>query len=194
MINLFKQDVQRWIVPGQVADISQVTWKKTFILLFRHMQLRAMLLFRLAGWCHRKRIRGLPTLLLRTISLFYGLEIAASPEIGGGFYIAHTYGTVIMPAKIGRNCSIISNVTIGMRNEWAFPEIGDHVFIGAGARVLGRIHVGSGARIGANAVVIEDVPEEATVVGVPARVVGINKTGSPEAASDGNQLEAELLI
>ena len=97
MIDLFKQDVQRWIVPGQVADISEVTWKKIFSLLIRHMQLRAMLLFRLAGWCHKKRIRGLPTLLLRAISLFYGLEIPVSQEIEGGLYIAHTYGVVIMP-------------------------------------------------------------------------------------------------
>lgn len=66
---------------------------------------------------------------------------------------------------------MIHNVTVGMRNEWAFPEIGDDVFIGAGARVLGGIVVGDGARIGANAVVIQDVPAGATVVGIPARVI-----------------------
>jgi serine O-acetyltransferase len=181
MLELFKQDVQRWIVPGHVADISEVTWKKTLSLLLRHMQLRAMLLFRLAGWCHHKRIRGLPTLLLRAISLFYGLEMPVSQEIGGGLYIAHTYGVVIMPEKIGRNCSIISNVTIGMRNEWAFPVIGDNVFIGAGARVLGGIHVGDGAKIGANAVVIQDVPEGATMVGVPARVMDPSRVDTYEA-------------
>ncbi len=175
MIDLFKQDAQRWIVPGQITDISQVTWKKILTLLVRHMQLRAMLLFRLARWCHQKRIHVMPTLLLRMISFFYGLEIAVSQEIGGGLYIAHTYGTVIMPEKIGKNCSIISNVTIGMNKEWAFPIIGDNVFIGAGARVLGGIYIGDGAKIGANAVVIEDVPEGATVVGVPARVVGTSR-------------------
>jgi serine O-acetyltransferase len=184
MVELFKQDVQRWIFPGQVADISDVTWRKTLVLLLRHMQLRAALLFRLACWCHQKRWRGMPTLLLRLISLFYGLEITVSSEIGGGLYIAHPYGMVIMPERIGRNCSIISNVTIGLRNERAFPLIGDDVFIGAGARVLGGIHIGDGARIGANAVVIEDVPAGATAVGVPARVIGIHKPGSPEASSD----------
>ncbi len=194
MIDLFKQDVQRWIVPGQVADITQVTWRKTISLLFRHMQLRAMLLFRLAGWCHRKHIRGLPTLFLRMVSLFYGLEIAASPEIGGGLYIAHTYGTVIMATRIGRNCSIISNVTIGMRNEWAFPTIGDDVFIGAGARVLGGIKIGDGARIGANAVAIEDIAAGATAVGVPARAIQISKPDSPESSLDENQMEPQLLL
>src|SRR5512143_4095608 len=119
MLELFQQDVQRWIVPAHVPDISVVSSNKTLNMLLRHMQLRAMLLFRLAGWCHNKRIRGVPTLLLRAISLFYGLLLPVSQEIGGGLYIAHTYGVVIMPEKIGRNCSIISNVTIGMRKEWA---------------------------------------------------------------------------
>lgn len=181
MIDLFKQDVRRWIVPGQVADISAVTWKTTLALLLRHMQLRAILLFRLACWCHQKRIRILPTLLLRTISLFYGLEIAITQEIGGGLYIAHTYGVVIMPERIGRNCSIISNVTVGMRNKWAFPIIGDDVFIGAGARVLGGIHIGDRVKIGANAVVIEDVPDNVTVVGVPARVIDTSRIEYHEA-------------
>lgn len=77
-----------------------------------------------------------------------------------------------MPKRIGRNCSVIANVTIGMRNEWVFPEIGNDVFIGAGARVLGGITLGDQAVIGANAVVIHDVPAGATAVGIPAKVVG----------------------
>jgi serine O-acetyltransferase len=179
MLELFKQDLLRWISPGQIADSSQATFAIALKQLLRHMPLRAMLLFRLACWCRQKHLRGLPGLLLRLISLFYGLEIPVSQEIGGGLYIAHPYGTVIMPEKIGKNCSIISNVTIGLRNERAFPVIGDDVFIGAGARILGGIHVGDGARIGANAVVIEDVPCGATVVGVPAKVVALReKNGS----------------
>lgn len=171
MLVLFKQDVQRWIVPGQVSDASLATWRTTMKLLFRHMQLRAMLLFRFGAWCHRKQIRGIPGIVQRLLALFYGLEIAVSQEIGGGLYIAHPYGMVIMPERIGQNCSIIHNVTIGMRNLWEFPRIGDDVLIGAGARVLGHVVIGDGARIGANAVVIEDVPAGATAVGVPARVV-----------------------
>ncbi len=169
-------------MPGQMAEISEVTWRKIVSLLFRHMQLRAVLLFRLACWCHKKRLRGLPTLLVRFISLFYGLEISISQEIGGGLYIAHTYGVVIMPERIGRNCSIISNVTIGLRNERVFPVIGNNVFIGAGARVLGGIRIGDGARIGANAVVIDDIPAGATAVGVPAKIIGIGQPGSQEAS------------
>jgi serine O-acetyltransferase len=69
---------------------------------------------------------------------------------------------------MGTNCSVIAAVTIGMRNEHAFPVIGDHVFLGAGCRVLGGITVGSGSKIGANAVVVRDVPSQASVGGVPA--------------------------
>ncbi len=194
MIELFKQDVQRWIIPGEVADPAQVTWKKTLRLLFRHMQLRAMLVYRLACWCHQKHLHGLPTLLVRMLTLFYGLDFPVSLKIGGGLYIAHTYGVVIMCESIGRNCSIISNVTIGLRNERAFPVIGDDVFIGAGARVLGGIQIGDGARIGANAVVIEDIPAGATAVGVPARVLGSRKPGAPETTQDENESRVQLLL
>ena len=75
-------------------------------------------------------------------------------------------------ARIGKSCTILQQVTIGVRNlgEGA-PIIGDNVFIGAGAKVLGEISVGNGAKIGANAVVLEDVPEGATVVGNPGRII-----------------------
>ena len=76
-----------------------------------------------------------------------------------------------MAQSIGRNASIISCVTIGMRGEWAFPSLGDGVFLGAGARILGGITIGDGASIGANAVVLSDIPAGATAVGVPARVL-----------------------
>jgi serine O-acetyltransferase len=77
---------------------------------------------------------------------------------------------------MGENVSIIAAVTLGLRNEHAFPVIGDRVFIGAGARVLGGIAIGDDAVIGANAVVIEDIPAGATAVGVPARII---KTAGP---------------
>jgi serine O-acetyltransferase len=170
MFDLFRQDVQRWIVPQQVADPSQVTLGRTLRLLWSHMPLRAMLWFRFGSWCRHNRIPLLPGIVQRYIYRCFGLEISPGADIGGGLYIAHPIGTVVAVKRIGRNCSIIAAVTLGMRNAWEFPEIGDNVFIGAGARVLGAIRVGDGARIGANAVVIHDVPAGATVVGIPARV------------------------
>ena len=171
MLKLFKQDLRRWIIPQGIADPSTITPSSTLTLLWRYMAVRATFWFRLSSWCKEKNIPLLPGIIQRHIYRFFGLEIIPGADIGGGLYIAHPVGTVISASKIGENCTVIANVTIGMRNEWAFPTIGDHVFIGAGARVLGGISIGNNARIGANAVVIDDVPDGATVVGIPARVI-----------------------
>lgn len=171
MWELFKQDVQRWIVPQQVADPSLVTLGTILKLLYYHMSLRAMLWFRFGSWCRHRRIPFMTGFIARLLLRQYGLEISPGANVAGGLYIAHPVGTVISAKRIGRNCSIITSVTIGMRNEHAFPEIGDHVFIGAGARVLGGIQIGDNAIIGANAVVINDVPPNTTVVGIPAKVI-----------------------
>ena len=90
---------------------------------------------------------------------------------------AHDTRAVIVYA-IGRNCVIAPWVTIGTNGSVAGPHIGDDVFIGTGAKVLGAIHVGDRVRIGANAVVIEDVPPDTTVVGIPARPVRQSAIGS----------------
>ena len=138
-------------------------------LLYRHLPLRAMAWYRFACWCRDKRIPALCGLITHWIFFRFKLELWG--DIGGGFYIAHTAGSVIGVERIGENCSVIAAVTVGMRNEWAFPSFGDYVFVGAGARVLGDIHVGDHAKIGANAVIIRDVPPHATVVGVPGRIL-----------------------
>jgi serine O-acetyltransferase len=145
----------------------------------------------LGDWCVQKRIPLAKGIILRKLFKSYGIDIAPGGDIAGGLYIAHPVGCVIHAKKIGRNCSIIAGVTIGMRNEWAFPVIGDNVFIGAGARILGEITIGDGAVIGANAVVIKDVPPGATVVGIPARVVRIDgKAAAEEAINPHKELEA----
>lgn len=165
----FRQDAARWVVQGQVAPLDQLTPLLLLKLLYRYLPLRAMAWFRIGCWLKSAGVRGLPSLIQRRIFRRYGLEIAVGADIGGGLYIAHPVGTVVAAERIGANCSIVAAVTIGMRNEWRFPVIGDDVFIGAGARVLGGITVGHGARIGANAVVIRDVPPGATAVGFPVR-------------------------
>lgn len=174
MFDTFKQDAARWVVPSHFADPATLTVIQIVKLLYRHVSLRAMAWFRLASWF---RDKGIPLAgpIFRWIFFRFGLEITG--QIEGGLYIAHPAGTVISVSQMGKNCSVIASVTIGMRNIWAFPVIGDHVFIGAGARVLGDIQVGNGAKIGANSVVIKDVPDGATVVGIPGRVIHVEKNG-----------------
>jgi serine O-acetyltransferase len=103
----------------------------------------------------------------RCWSVIGGISIPLRCRIGGGLVMPHTNGIVVnADARIGYNCEIFQQVTIG---EWrgGYPEIGNNVSIGPGAKILGRVKVGDGARIGANAVVTEDVPPGA-IVSAPA--------------------------
>ncbi len=180
MIETFRKDVQRWVVPSGFAEPSEVTFTKTIRLLYNHPSLRLMFWFRLARWCKAKRIPALPGLLYQRNLRRFGAELRLDTPIGGGLYIAHPVGVVISPDYMGENCSVISAVTVGMRNELIFPTIGDRVFIGAGARVLGAITLGDDVQVGANSVVIKDVPAGGTVVGIPGKIISIygEKQGS----------------
>jgi serine O-acetyltransferase len=101
-----------------------------------------------------------------------GAEIPISCSIGGGLLIPHPNGIVIHPkVKIGVNCLIFQQVTIGTRGGIQVPEIAGHVDIGAGAKILGPIRVGPHAQIGANAVVVADVPSRGIAVGIPAKLL-----------------------
>jgi serine O-acetyltransferase len=103
-------------------------------------------------------------------SIISGADIPINTRIGGGLLLPHPNGVVIHPdCEIGPNCLIFQQVTLGNRN--GVPKIGGHVDIGAGAKILGDIHIGDHARIGANAVVLIDVPSGATAVGNPARLI-----------------------
>jgi serine O-acetyltransferase len=179
MIDLLRQDAARWVVPSQLADPSSLSWRLILVLLYRHQSLRAIAFYRLADVFRQRRIPGAASAIQRMILRRYGLEIGG--RIAGGLYIAHPVGTVISVDRMGANCSVISGVTIGMRNEWAFPTIGDDVFIGTGARVLGAITVGDGAKVGANSVVINDVAAGVTVVGAPAKPIAGPSNGGPSA-------------
>jgi serine O-acetyltransferase len=104
-------------------------------------------------------------------SVVTGADIPVNAKIGGGLLIPHPNGIVIHPdAQIGVNCLLFQQVTIGA-NDRGFPILGGHVDVGAGAKILGPVHIGDHARIGANAVVLIDVPPHGVAVGNPARIV-----------------------
>ncbi len=172
----FVLDAARWVVPSHFADPSTLTFLSILGLLLRHPPLRALAWYRLACWFQARSIPGLYGLLSRWMFFRFGLEIWG--EIEGGLYLPHPMGCVIAVQRMGRNCSVIASVTIGMREDYAFPVVGDHVFVGAGARVLGGITVGNHAKVGANAVVLSDVPAHGTAVGIPARIVRTNRVSA----------------
>lgn len=115
--------------------------------------------------------RKLAVIRHRFWSIVTGADIPINADIGGGLLLPHPNGVVIHPgARIGPNCLIFQQVTIGMRGSHGVPVLGGHVDVGAGARILGAVTVGNDAEIGANAVVLVDVPCNHVAVGVPAVV------------------------
>lgn len=97
-----------------------------------------------------------------------------SDKIGPGLFIQHGFATIIDAKSIGKDCWVNQQVTIGYSNETDSPKIGDNVVINSGAKVIGNVFVGNNSKVGANAVVVKDVPENCTVVGVPAKIVRKN--------------------
>lgn len=172
----FREDVARWANQSRVPRNGALSGVRigpfaTLGLMVRHPGLGATALFRASAWASRRRLRGLPTVFERLTLLLFGLEISSGVDIGPGLYIAHPSGSMVMANRIGRNATFVHAVTLGLRNAHDFPVLGDGVFVGAGARVLGGVTLGDGCLVGANAVVIDDVPAGATAAGVPARVV-----------------------
>lgn len=149
----------------------------------------AILLHRLAHQLYRWRVPLLPRVLSQVSRLFTGIEIHPGATIGRRFFIDHGMGVVIgETAEIGDDVLLYQGVTLGgTGNEKGkrHPTLGDHVVIGAGAKVLGSIRVGSHVKIGAGSVVVHPVPDHSTVVGIPGKVV---RKRAPEGVLDHGSL------
>ena len=126
------------------------------------LRVRSLFQSKIVGYIlHRKRIR-------------FGIDIR-SMQIGEGFYIGH-YGHIVVNgnASIGNNCNISQGVTIGVINtgsKQGTPVIGNHVYIAPGAKIIGNIRIGNNVAIGANSVITNDLPDNAVVAGIPARIL-----------------------
>lgn len=125
---------------------------------------------------YKARIPFLPRVLSQVVRFLTGLEIHPGATIGPGFFVDHGMGVVIgETTEIGRNCVLFHNVTLGGTGKHQgkrHPTLGDNVFVGTGAILLGPINVGDNVRIGANSfIVMRDVPSDTTVAGVPGKIV-----------------------
>ena len=156
------------------------------ILFFKGFQ--AVQAYRVGHWLWKTGRRDLAYFVQMRVSEVFGVDIHPAAVVGRGIMIDHAHSIVIgETAVVGDNVSMLHSVTLGGTGKEdgdRHPKIGDGVMIGAGAKVLGNIHVGHCSRIAAGSVVLADVPHNTTVAGVPARVVGEAGCAQPSQTMD----------
>lgn len=135
----------------------------------------AIVIHRINHYLWRRGIPVIPRLISHIVRFFTGIEIHPGAKIGPGFFIDHGMGVVIgETTEIGENCLLYQGVTLGGTGKEKgkrHPTLGNNVVVGAGAKILGAIRIGNYAKIGANAVVLEPVPDYSIVVGVPGKII-----------------------
>lgn len=145
---------------------------------FLYSGFKAIRTYRKAHWFYQHDMKFIARYLSQRARHKTGIEIHPAAQIGKGLFIDHGMGVVIGETTvIGDNCTLYQGVTLGGTGKdhgKRHPTLGDNVMIGAGAKVLGPFRVGDNARVAAGAVVLDEVPDNATAVGVPARVVRLN--------------------
>lgn len=150
--------------------------KSRLEVLLLYPSMHALILHRIANVFFRHKIYIIARAVSQISRFLTGIEIHPGAKIGKGLFIDHGMGVVIgETAEIGDNVTIFHGVTLGGTGKEKgkrHPTVGDNVVIGSGAKVLGPINIGNEAKIGANAVVLKDVPSRATAVGIPAKVIG----------------------
>ena len=144
----------------------------------------AMACYRAMQWSQQRRLAPLAMLFNKLNAFFGQCIIGRGAEFGPCFVLIHSQGVVINGSvRGGAHVHIEHQVTIGAE-KYTSPVVGDHVFIGAGAKVIGAVRLGDHCRVGANAVVVHDVPAGATVGGIPARIVRQRTPGEDAAGED----------
>ena len=150
--------------------------------------------YRLSHWLWRHRLKLLGRYVSQIMRWFTGIEIHPGATIGPGLFIDHGMGVVIgETAELGEEVTLYHTVTLGgtsLQKGKRHPTLGDRVTVGAGAKILGPIVIGSDSRVGANAVVVKSVPSNSVVVGVPGQIIARSK---PHTAKDRPDLEHSLL-
>jgi serine O-acetyltransferase len=168
MFGRLREDIQTVFAKDPAA-------KSVLEVLLCYPGMHAIWYHRVAHWCWRHRMLLLGRLISHWGRFRTGIEIHPGATIGRRFFIDHGMGVVIgETAEIGNDVLMYHQVTLGgtsLEKKKRHPTIGDHVVIGAGAKILGPFTVGEGAKIGSGSVVVKEVPPGATVVGIPGKIV-----------------------
>jgi len=159
-----------------VMELDPAATSKVEVFL-TYSNFHAILAYRIAHWFHRMDMPFIARAISQFARFMTGVEIHPGAKIGGSFFIDHGMGVVIgETSEIGEHVTLFQGVTLGGTGKERgkrHPTIGDHVVVGAGAKVLGAISIGDHVKIGANAVVLDAVPDHSTVVGVPGKIVRV---------------------
>lgn len=172
MFYKIKKDIE-YIMENDPAARTKL---EVFLL---YPSIHARLAHMISHFLYKKNLLFLARLISQIARFLTGIEIHPGATLGVGILIDHGMGVVIgETAELGDRITIYHGTTLGGTGKEKgkrHPTVGDNVVIGAGSKVLGNIKIGSNSKIGANSVVLDDVPEGATVVGIPGKVVKINK-------------------
>ena len=172
MFYKIKKDIE-YIMENDPAARTKL---EVFLL---YPSIHARLALMISHFLYKKNLLFLARLISQIARFLTGIEIHPGATLGAGILIDHGMGVVIgETAELGDRITIYHGTTLGGTGKEKgkrHPTVGDNVVIGAGSKVLGNIKIGSNSKIGANSVVLDDVPEGATVVGIPGKVVKINK-------------------
>ena len=166
--NLIKMDIARWNEIDQVNFnmFESINWYMTYKKEFRNLIQHRL----------KNPSRSILAMVHFLIARFLWKPMESlyiyTEDIGGGLYIQHGFATIITAKKIGENCRIYQQVTIGYKNGSNPPVLEDNVSVTCGAKVLGDITMHRGSLAAAGSVVLKDVPENAIVAGVPAKIIG----------------------
>ena len=163
--------------------------KSTLSIVLTYPGVKAVFLHQIANFFYVAGFDLIARIISQTSRFFTGIEIHPGAKIGKNLFIDHGMGVVIgETSEIGDNVTIYHAVTLGgsspsidserQRHEKRHPTIGNDVVIGSGAQIIGPIKVGNNSRVAANAVVVKDVPENATMVGIPAKAVKLENKGN----------------
>ena len=167
-------------IEEEVASVKErdPAARSTFEILLTYSGLHAVLMYRIAHQLHKNKYYTTARALSQLAKFLTGIEIHPGATIGKGLFIDHGTGVVIgETAEIGDNCILYQGVTLGGTGKGKgkrHPTLGNNVMVGCGAKVLGPFKIGDNVKIAANAVVLEEIPENSTAVGAPARVVRRN--------------------
>lgn len=141
-----------------------------FYVILLYQGFHALVLYRISHFFYNYKLYFIARLISHISRFLTGIEIHPGAKIGKRLFIDHGSGVVIgQTATIGDNCTIYHGVTLGGTGKDTLkrhPDIGNNVFIGCGAKILGPIHIGNSVKIGANAIVLKDVPDNTTIVGI----------------------------